>query len=108
MGHGFDDPSAHLLRAVRQWLRRVRRQAIRAPSASVQHNVVILVGQFVDLFWLIIPEMPEGSACPWWQTLGATAFMIGVLIIGFGRFISRNNAVASGDPLLEESCNFRL
>ncbi len=71
-------------------------------------SVVILIGQFVDLFWLIIPEMPEGLGYPWWQCIGATLFTSGVLIIGFGRFISKHPAVAAGDPLLEKSCDFHL
>lgn len=70
--------------------------------------IVILVGQLLDLYWLIMPnshgELPVTS----WQELGPVALNIGVFALAISYFLRRHKMVPTGDPLIKESICFRL
>jgi hypothetical protein len=79
------------------------------PRRLVQVSVLILVGQLVDLYWLIMPQVPgqTGPAVSW-ADFGPTLLLVGILLLFMAHFLRRHGAVATGDPLLEESKNFHL
>ena len=72
-------------------------------------SVLILVGQVVDTYWLVMPEAPGvDCATPAWFDVGPLLFLGGALLVYFGFWLGRNRTVASGDPLFEQSRNFHL
>jgi len=78
------------------------------PRRLTQVSVLILVGQLVDLYWLIMPQAYEGAPRLGWQELGPTLLLTGILLVLVARFLGRQRLVAVGDPLLERSRNFHL
>jgi hypothetical protein len=68
----------------------------------------MLFGQLLDLYWLIMPELHEVGPVLGWQELGPVLALSGVFLLCLSRFMSRNRVVAVGDPLLEQSADFRL
>ncbi len=70
--------------------------------------VLVLLGQLLDLYWLIMPQFHNAGPVLGWQELGPLVLMIGVLFVCVARFLSRHAPVAIGDPLLEESKHFHL
>jgi hypothetical protein len=75
----------------------------------VQVSVLILVGQVVDLYWLIMPSLaPESAPTFGWQELAPTVMFTGVLLLAAGVFLGRHKTVAAGDPLFDKSKAFHL
>jgi len=74
----------------------------------VQVSVLILVGQVVDLYWLIMPNLHPDGPTLGWQELAPTVMFTGVLLLAAGVFLGRHKTVASGDPLFEKSREFHL
>jgi len=71
-------------------------------------SILVLAGQLLDLYWLIMPQYSPAGPVLGWQELGPPLLMIGVLLLYVARFIDRHPPVAVGDPLLEESRHFHL
>ena len=78
------------------------------PRRLVQVSVLILVGQLIDLYWLIMPQAYEGAPKLGWQELGPPLLLTGILLVFVARFLGRERLVAVGDPQLERSRNFHL
>jgi len=79
------------------------------PRRLVQVALLILVGQLVDLYWLIMPQVPgQSGPLPAWQDFGPLLLLLGLLLLVMSFFLRRHGAVASGDPLFEQSKNFHL
>ncbi len=74
-----------------------------------QISAFILFGQVLDLYWLVMPNY-FGEAGPGigWQEIGPLLLFVGVLLAAAGRFMKRNELVASGDPAFEASRQFHL
>ena len=74
----------------------------------VQVSILILVGQVADLYWLIMPtQHPDGPTIGW-QELAPTLMFTGALLLYCGIFLGKHKAVASGDPMFEQSKDFHL
>lgn len=73
-----------------------------------QVSVLILVGQVIDLYWLIMPNLYPSGPQLGWQEVAPLVMFTGVLLLAVGMFLGRHSAVASGDPLFDKSKNFRL
>ncbi len=71
-------------------------------------SIIIIIGQLVDLYWLIMPQMPLASAAIKWYHCGPLLLMVGTLLWILARLIRNRNCVAIGDPLLETSRHFHL
>lgn len=71
-------------------------------------SIILLAGQLLDLYWLIMPARFRDRPVFGWQELGPLLLSVGVLLWCVGRFLARCRAVAVGDPLLEQSRQFRL
>ena len=78
------------------------------PRTLVTTSVLVLAGQLVDLYWLIMPEIHGDSPKLSWQELGPPILLTGILILYISRFISRHRTLAVGDPLFEKSREFHL
>jgi hypothetical protein len=84
------------------------RQAKMKPRRLVLVSILVLIGQFIDLYWLIMPEAHKASAVPGWRALGPPLFMVGVLLLYIARFTKKHRTLAAGDPLFEKSKQFYL
>ncbi|MBU0753647.1 MAG: quinol:cytochrome C oxidoreductase [Planctomycetes bacterium] len=70
--------------------------------------VIGLLGQLVDLYWLIMPRFfTEGPSLSW-QEFGPLLLLSGVLLILMSRFLGRYPTLAAKDPYYEKSCAFHL
>jgi hypothetical protein len=78
------------------------------PRRLVFASAIVLAGQFLDLYWLIMPQIHREAPRFGWQELGPPLLMIGLLLLFIGRFVKKNDMRAQGDPLYERSRAFRL
>ncbi len=78
------------------------------PKRLATVSVLILFGQLVDLYWLIMPAQHGTGPSLGWQEFGPPALFTGVLLLYFALFLGKHKAVAAGDPLFEKSRNFHL
>jgi hypothetical protein len=97
-----------LVRFAIPFLLLLSRRAKMNPRTLVWVSVLLLAGQLLDLYWLLMPEQNEAGPILGWQELGPALLMIGVMILYVSRFLGRHAPLAVGDPLLDESRRFRL
>jgi len=71
-------------------------------------SVLVVLGQFVDLYWLVMPTLHPSVPVLGWQELGPTILAVGLLLWLVIRSWGRVRVVAVGDPLLEASRHFHL
>jgi hypothetical protein len=84
------------------------RRAKMDPRRLVQASVLVLFGQLVDLYWLIMPTAHGDSPKLGWQEVGPSLLLTGILVLALARFLGHRRLVAVGDPLFERSRNFHL
>jgi hypothetical protein len=71
-------------------------------------SVIIIFGQLVDLYWLIMPNVyPDGPKVVW-TDVGPVLLMVGLLLGCVARFMRKHGCLATGDPLYARSCAFHL
>ncbi len=97
-----------LVRFVLPFLLLLSRRAKMKPGRLVVVSFLVLIGQFIDLYWLIMPVTQKTSAGPGWQEIGPPILMIGVLMVYISTFIRKKSTLAVGDPLFERSKQFYL
>ena len=78
------------------------------PRRLAQASVIILVGQWIDLYWLILPQAQGDHPAVGWQELGPSLLLTGILVWFVSRFVGRQRLAAVGDPLFEKSRHFHL
>lgn len=81
------------------------RDSKRNPSMLLGVGLFMLVAQWVDVLWLVQPNLnpfKEGPVVGWIE-LGVAAGFIGVFGLVVARFLGQNNIVAIGDPRLSET-----
>jgi hypothetical protein len=69
---------------------------------------LLIFGQFLDLYWLIMPEIHSERPLLGWQELGPPLMLLGIMTLFAARFLSRHRPVPVGDPLLKESMQFYI
>ena len=69
---------------------------------------LLLIGQFLDLYWLIMPQIHTERPLLGWQELGPPLLLLGIMTLFTTRFLSRHRPVPVGDPLLKESMQFYI
>ncbi|MHC4946277.1 MAG: quinol:cytochrome C oxidoreductase, partial [Planctomycetota bacterium] len=84
------------------------REAKMKPRALVTASVLVLAGELVDLYWLIMPQVHGDAPKLSWQELGPPILLTGILILYIGRFLSRHRVLAVGDPWFDKSRKFHL
>jgi hypothetical protein len=96
-----------LVRFVVPFFLLLSRPAKMNPRLLLIVSILILAGQLLDLYWLIMPQL-HVSARFGWQELGPPALLTGIAVLMLVRFLSERRLVAVGDPWFEESCRFHL
>jgi hypothetical protein len=71
-------------------------------------SILLLVGQLLDLYWLIMPQLHAERPVLGWQELGPPLLLVGMLLFFVAHFLRRHRPVPVGDPLLEESLQFYI
>jgi len=71
-------------------------------------SFLMLAGQLLDLYWIVMPELHKAGPALGWQEFGPSLLVTGLAIGYYSRFLRRNSALAVGDPLLEESRHMEL
>jgi hypothetical protein len=71
-------------------------------------SIIVLGGQLLDLYWLIMPASHPAAPVLGWQEVGPLLLASGLLLWSISRFLGRHLPVAVGDPMLEQSKRFRL
>jgi len=66
----------------------------------------ILVGQWIDLYWLILPAFSPERVVFGWTEIGTTLGFLGLFGWCLLQFFSRHPVAAHGDPLYESSVRF--
>jgi len=84
------------------------RRAKMNPPVLVGISLLLLAGQLLDLYWLVMPAYHTDGPVLGWQEAGPLLLMIGGLGLSVARFVGRHALVATGDPMLEASRRFRL
>ena len=96
------------LRFVLPFLLLLSRTAKMNPGRLALVSVLILAGQLVDLYWLIMPNAHGEGPRLGWQELGPPALLTGLLVLTVARFLSRHRILPAGDPLYDKSRAFHL
>ena len=97
-----------LLRFAAPFFLLLSRPAKMDPRRLVIVSVLILIGQWLDLYWMIMPQLHVGAPRLGWQELGPPLLLSGILLYSVVRFLSRQRLVAVGDPLYQKSVEFHL
>jgi hypothetical protein len=84
------------------------RAAKRDKSHLVRVGCLLLVMQWVDIYWLVYPNFNEGEIVFSYQEVGLFLGFLGVLIYSVTRFLSKNSVVAVKDPYLHESLHHHV
>ncbi len=71
-------------------------------------SFLVLAGQALDLYWMIMPARPAGGLAMRWAELGPPLLLAGALCLVLARFLGRHAAVPVGDPLREACRRFHL
>ena len=108
--HGWLEISTALalLRFGAPFLLLLSRPAKMNPRRLVVVSVLILLGQLLDLFWLIMPHLHVAAPRLGWQELAPVVLLFGISMLFLRKFLVRAPLVALRDPLLRESLEFHL
>ena len=77
------------------------RSAKTDPGRLMWVSVLMIFGQVLDLYWLIMPERQGSTAMPGWADVGPLLLMAGLLAVFAARFLGRCAVLPMGDPKFE-------
>ena len=69
-------------------------------------SALVIAGQFLDLYWLIMPQIHVDGPVLSWPELGPPLLLVGALLLYVCLFLKRHLPLAVGDPRFEESQRF--
>lgn len=84
------------------------RGAKRNNSILVATSVLVLVMQYVDLYWLVYPNFFDGEPQFGFWEIGIFMGFAGLFIMTTVQFLKKNNLVAIKDPRLQEALNHHV
>ncbi|MES2769770.1 MAG: molybdopterin oxidoreductase [Bdellovibrionota bacterium] len=79
------------------------RGAKRDKGHLVRVGCLILIMQWVDIYWLVYPNFNEGHVVFSYQEVGLFLGFLGLFIFTVTKFLSKNSLVAIKDPYIHES-----
>ncbi len=83
------------------------RWAKRTPLHLIIVCGLILIMQYVDLYWIVYPNYRESVTFSWLE-LGIFFGFLGLFLSSIAGFLSRNNLIPVKDPRLHESINHHV
>lgn len=84
------------------------RMAKRTGSHLEKVSWVVLVGAWVDLYWLIMPYLLPKGVSIGWQDVGLLVGFLGAFAFVVRRFLSKHNVVPVKDPYLHETLHHHV
>ncbi|MCB1315676.1 MAG: hypothetical protein KDK27_06960, partial [Leptospiraceae bacterium] len=96
-----------ILRFVLPFFLLVKREWKRNYNYMAIISVLVLVGQIVDMYWILYPTMHHGDFIPFfWQEVGPLLFVFGSYVLVVGKMLERQQLIPVKDPRLEECLHF--
>jgi hypothetical protein len=84
------------------------RGAKRDKAHLTRVAVLLLIMQWVDIYWLVYPNFNEGEIVFSYQEVGLFLGFAGVFIYAITKFLSKNSVVAVKDPYMHESLHHHV
>lgn len=84
------------------------RWAKRTPNHLAAVCILLLVMQYVDLYWLVYPNLSEDVAPFGFQEIAVFLGFLGLFMFAVTRFLSRHSIVAIKDPRMDESLHHHV
>jgi hypothetical protein len=97
-----------LLRFAAPFFLLMSRHAKTNPSLLAAVSALVIAGQLLDLYWMIMPQLHLAGPVLSWREIGPLLMMTGLLIWLAAMFLRRHSVIATGDPLFERSKGFQL
>lgn len=63
-------------------------------------SIIILIGQWLDIYWMIVPVFSKFLVTPGLTEIGMTIGFLGIFGLSLFRFYSKNSVIAYNDPEL--------
>ena len=70
-------------------------------------SALIIIGQWLDIYWLVVPNFSESPYFPGWIEFGVAAGFVGVFGLSLLSFFKKHSLVPIGDPKVWASANWR-
>jgi hypothetical protein len=77
--------------------------AKRTPAHMVFVAILILFMQYIDVYWMVYPNMDTNQVLFSWPEIGVFMGFLGLFLMSVSRFLERNNLVPIRDPHIQES-----
>lgn len=84
------------------------RGAKRNDTVLVSVSILVLVMQYVDLYWLVYPNFFDGVPQFGFWEIGIFLGFAGLFILTMIQFMKKNNLVAINDPRIHEAINHHV
>lgn len=79
------------------------RWAKRTPSHLIMVSILILIMQYVDIHWMVYPNLDNSRVLFGWQEIGMFLGFLGLFVLSVTRFLEKNNLIPVKDPRIGES-----
>jgi hypothetical protein len=79
------------------------RWAKRTPGYLSAVCALILVMQYVDIHWMVYPNLDNSEVLFGWQEIGIFLGFLGLFVLSVTRFLEKNNLIPVKDPRIQES-----
>lgn len=83
------------------------RAAKRSPNHLMLVSTIILIMEYVDLYWIVYPNYSENVLFSW-QEAGTLLLFAGLFLWSLTTFLSKNKIVPVKDPRIEESIHHHV
>lgn len=80
----------------------------RDPNQLIWICVLILVMQYVDVYWMVYPNFFEGHVTFGFYEIALLAFFLGLFLLTIIKFFQKNSMVAVKDPRLHEALHHHV
>jgi hypothetical protein len=84
------------------------RGAKRDDKVVTMVSILILIMQYVDIYWMVYPNFNDGVVKFGWLEIGIFAGFAGVFMFTLFNFLKKNNLVPIKDPRLNEALNHHV
>ncbi|MBC7419460.1 MAG: molybdopterin oxidoreductase [Bdellovibrio sp.] len=84
------------------------RGAKRNDSILVAVSILVLVMQYVDIYWMVYPNFFDGIPQFGFWEIGIFLGFLGLFIMTMIQFMTKNNLVAINDPRIHEAVNHHV
>jgi hypothetical protein len=79
----------------------------RSERVILAVSVGVLVGQWLDIYWMVVPVFSETFVTPGWMEAGVFVMFAALFGLSLRWFYRRYSLLAFKDPRLEESLKGR-